>query len=175
MPSVILASEQVKPGYYELNKRGVRIRWITDITKENISSCKEISTIAELRHLDGAKGGFVLSDQKVYVATAQLQIEKPVIQLICSNVKALVEQHQYMFNAFWNKAIPSKQRMREIEEGLEIEYIHTIQDPVEKVNLIPKVLSSATEEITILFSNLDSVKLYRKLGILELLTALAEI
>ena len=71
----------------------------------------------------GQKEVLYLSDQKVYVATAQLQIENPVLQLICSNVQALVEQHQYMFNALWNKAIPSKQRMREIEEGLEREYI----------------------------------------------------
>ncbi len=92
MPSVILASKEVKNAYYELNKRGVKIRWITDITKENISSCKEIIKIVELRHLDDVKGGFVVSDEKVYVATALLQVEKPVKQLIYSNVKALVEQ-----------------------------------------------------------------------------------
>jgi hypothetical protein len=61
MPSVILASEPVRKGYFELNRRGVRIRWITDITKENASSCKEIMKIAELRHLDGVKGGFVVA------------------------------------------------------------------------------------------------------------------
>lgn len=69
MPSVILASEPVRKGYFELNRRGVRIRWITDITKENASSCKEIMKIAELRHLDGVKGGFVVADEKVYVAS----------------------------------------------------------------------------------------------------------
>ena len=46
MPSVILASEPVKQGYYDLHRRGVIIRWITDITKGNISSCKEIMKIA---------------------------------------------------------------------------------------------------------------------------------
>ena len=42
MPSVILASEEVRNGYFGLSKRGVEIRWITDIQPENISSCKEI-------------------------------------------------------------------------------------------------------------------------------------
>ena len=42
MPSVILASEQVRNGYYELSRRGVKIRWVTEITFENISACKEI-------------------------------------------------------------------------------------------------------------------------------------
>ena len=78
MPSVILSSEEVRNGYFELSKKGVEIRWITDIKPENISSCKKIMKIAELRHLDGVKGGFVVADEKVYVATAMLQLEKPV-------------------------------------------------------------------------------------------------
>jgi hypothetical protein len=98
MQSVILASKEVRNGYFGLNERGIKIRWITDILKENMSSCKEIMKIAELCHLDGVKGGFVVADEKVYVATPMLQQEKPVTQLIYSNVKAIVEQQQYMFN-----------------------------------------------------------------------------
>ena len=68
-----------------------------------------------------------MADEKVYVATALLQLEKPVTQLIYSNVKAIVEQQQYMFNTLWNKAIPSIQRIKEIEEGLTREFIQAIQ------------------------------------------------
>jgi two-component system sensor histidine kinase VicK len=81
MQSVILASKEVRNGYFGLNERGIKIRWITDILKENMSSCKEIMKIAELCHLDGVKGGFVVADEKVYVATPMLQQEKPVTQL----------------------------------------------------------------------------------------------
>jgi two-component system, OmpR family, sensor histidine kinase VicK len=74
--------------------------------------------IAELRHIDGVKGGFVVADEKVYFATALLQSEKPVMQLIYSNVKAIVEQQQYMFNVLWSKAIPAERKIREIEKGI---------------------------------------------------------
>jgi signal transduction histidine kinase len=164
IPSVILASKEVKNAYYELNKRGVKIRWITDITKENISSCKEIMKIAELRHLDDVKGGFVVSDEKVYVATALLQVEKPVKQLIYSNVKALVEQQQYMFNTLWNKAIPAKQRIMEIEQGLEREFIETIRDPQEIQNLGFDLIKSANEEILIIFSTANAFLRQQKAG-----------
>jgi two-component system sensor histidine kinase VicK len=156
MPSVILASEQVRDGYYRISKRGVRIRWITDITSENISACKEIMKIAELRHIDGVKGGFVVADEKVYVATAQLRLEKPVTQLIYSNVKAIVEQQQYMFNTLWNKAIPSIQRIKEIEEGLTREFIQAIQDPIEIQELGFNLVKSAADEILILFSTANA-------------------
>ena len=42
----------------------------------------------------------------------------------------------------WRKAIPAKQRIKEIEEGLKREFIETIQDPDEIRNLIPKIINS---------------------------------
>jgi signal transduction histidine kinase len=171
MPSVILASEPVRKGYFELNRRGVRIRWITDITKENASSCKEIMKIAELRHLDGVKGGFVVADEKVYVATAILQMKKPVTQLIYSNVKAIVEQQQYMFNTLWDKAIPSKQRIREIEEEVEREFIETIRDPYEILDIGYKLIKAAKDEILIIFHTANAFLRQHKAGRIDLLVA----
>ena len=168
MPSVILASKEVKNAYYELNKRGVKIRWITDITKENVSSCKEIMKIAELRHLDDVKGGFVVSDEKVYLAIALLQVEKPVKQLIYSNVNALVEQQQYMFNTLWNKAIPAKQRIMEIEQGLKREFIETIRDPQEIQNLGFDLIKSANEDVLIIFSTANAFLRQQKAGAIML-------
>lgn len=150
MPSVILASEEVRNGYFELSKRGVEIRWITDIRPENISSCKEIMKIAELRHLDGVKGGFVVADEKVYVATAMLQLEKPVTQLIHSNVKAIVEQQQYMFNTLWSKAIPAERKIREIEEGIMSQETKIIENPDEIVKEISRLTADSNQLSTCL-------------------------
>ena len=145
MPSIILASEEVRNGYFELSKKGIEIRWITDITPENISSCKEIMKIAELRHLDGVKGGFVVADEKVYVATAMLQLEKPVTQLIYTNVKAIVEQQQYMFDTLWCKAIPAEQRIKEIEEGVVPYKTKVIDNPEEIVKEISKLTANSNQ------------------------------
>jgi hypothetical protein len=40
----------------------------------------------------------------------------------------------------WKKAIPAKQRVKEIEEDLKREFIETIQDSDETNSLISKVL-----------------------------------
>lgn len=169
MPSVILASEPVKHGYYNLHRRGVKIRWITDITKENISSCKELMAIAELRHLDGVKGGFVISDEKVYVATAQLHKEKPVTQLIYSNVKAIIEQQQYVFNTLWDKAIPAKHRMREIEEDIVREFIEIIRDPFEILDIGYKLVREAKDEVLLIFHTANAFLRQDRAGGIDLL------
>lgn len=118
MPAVIINSEPVKNAYQDLHFKGVRIRWITDIIENNIDYCRKVMKIAELRHLDGLKGGFVMGDEKHYIASAVLQEKKPVTQLIYSNVEAITQFQQYVFNTLWNKAIPARNRIREIEEGL---------------------------------------------------------
>jgi two-component system, OmpR family, sensor histidine kinase VicK len=72
------------------------------------------------------------------------------------------------------KAIPAKQRIKEIEEGLKREFIETIQDPTEIQNLILKVIESATEELDVVFSTTNSYNRYKKQGVIELLTQKAD-
>ena len=101
------------------------------MTKENISYCKQIMEIAELRHLEGIKGNFGIADGVDYRATATLQKNLPPSQAIRSTVKSFVEQQQYFFDMLWNKAIPADQKIKEIEEGISPEFIDTIRDPGE--------------------------------------------
>jgi len=56
-----------------LKNRGVKVRQITEITKENARYCKElVKNIDELRHLDGVKANFAVSETE-YVATSTLR------------------------------------------------------------------------------------------------------
>jgi hypothetical protein len=84
---------------------------------------------AELRHLDGIKGNFSISDVKEYTAIATVEEAKPLEQLIYSNVKAVAFQQEYFFETLWNKAIPAEQRIRDIQRGT-VEYkTPVIEDP----------------------------------------------
>ena len=118
-PSFSIGVEQIKKGYIDFKRRRVKIRFITEITKENLFYCKELIQYVELRHITEVKGNMAVSETE-YVATAKLEGEaKPVNQTIYSNVKAIIEQHKYFFENLWEKAIPYEQRIREIEEGIE--------------------------------------------------------
>ena len=100
---------------------------------------------------------------------AQSDEHKGITKQIFANVKDFVEQQQLFFNTLWKKAIPAKQRIKEIEEGIKREFIETIQDSEETNSLISKVVSSATEEILIIFSHLNTLRKYEKNGVLDLL------
>jgi hypothetical protein len=70
----------------------------------------------------------------------------------------------------WRKAIPAKTRIKEIEGGLQREFIETLQDPEEIQNLTSKVIGSTTEEIDIVFSTANTFKRDERNGIVELIT-----
>ena len=74
----------------------------------------------------------------------------------------------------WKKAIPARQRIKEIEENLKREFIETIQDTEETTTLISKVLSSATDEIQMIYSCASTLRQYERLKIFNILRKKAE-
>ena len=60
----------------------------------------------------------------------------------------------------WKKAIPVKKRLKEIEEDMKRDFIETIKNPKEILELIPKIILNAFEEILIIFSNLSAFEIF---------------
>ena len=118
-PSLSIDFLALKNAFLNAKKRGVKLRYVTEITKDNISYCKQLLTtmVYELRHLDGMKGNFYISES-AYLAPATFHEKgKPASQIIYSNVKEIVEHQRYVFDSFWNRATPAERRIKEIEEG----------------------------------------------------------
>lgn len=129
-PSVAMGVEPIKECYENLKNRKVKVRWITEITKDNLSYCRALMQYAELRHLDGIKGNFGVSDT-AYIATATVNKAQPVPELIYSTAKSVAEQNKNVFDTLWSKAVPAEDRIREIEEGVTRPEIRAVKDPRE--------------------------------------------
>ena len=167
-PSVAMGVEIYKKGLFELKTRNVKFRTITDVTKDNIKYCKELMQIAELRHLDGIKGNFGISE-KAYTASATLQEATLLQQVVYSNVKAILEQQQYVFETLWNKAIPAEQRLREIEEGIEAEVFETITNHEVVSQILVDLAKSVKKEALFFLPNDKAMVSIDKLGIVDYL------
>jgi signal transduction histidine kinase len=153
-------------------KRGIKLRYITDITKDNISYCKELMKFADdIRYLDGIKGNFMLGESE-YLASATLLQEvqqpmRPIQQVIYSNVKDIVEQQKYVFESFWNKAIPSEQRIKEIEQGFVLDSTEVIQIPSRTQKLFLDLIKSAKEEVLLLLPTTNAFLREQRIGIIQ--------
>ena len=172
-PSVAMGVEVYKKGLSELKPRKVRFRAITDITRDNVKHCKELVQIAELRHLDGIKGNFGISE-KAYMASATLREAALLQQVIYSNVKAILEQQHYVFETLWNKAISAEEKIREIEQGLEPDIIEVIRNPAKTAKLYLDLIRNAAREILLIFPTTNAITRQNSIGALQLLKDAAE-
>jgi signal transduction histidine kinase len=121
-PALAITIEHIRNAFIDAKKRGVKLRYLTEITKDNVDYCKDmISIIDEIRHLDGIKGNFMLSESEYLAPIILFEKGKIASQIIYSNQKEVVEQHQYMFDTLWNKAILAQQRIKTLEDGIIIE------------------------------------------------------
>jgi len=135
----------------DIKAKGIRLRVLTEITPENISSCKRLSVLVdELRHLDGIKGSFYISEEE-YLAPAIFHEGNVASQMIYTNVRELVE-HQQLFDTLWNKSIPSEEKIKVIEDGIQPNVTEIIRDFHQMQKLGVKLTTSAREEILVLLS-----------------------
>jgi two-component system sensor histidine kinase VicK len=102
---------------------GVRFRFVTEVTKDNVTFCKNsVSKVAEIRHLEGIKGNFGVSDTE-YISTSD-RVSVPDIAVsnieekteaaktttailqhaVYSNVKEDIQQQQHIFEILWINA-----------------------------------------------------------------------
>jgi signal transduction histidine kinase len=170
-PLKISSFESVKKVVIAAKNRGIMLRFIVEITKENLQYCKDLMKIAdELRHMDEIEANFGLNEME-YLGSIILQEE--ALQATYSNVKEVVEQQQFIFDTLWSRAIPSEQKIREIEEGIEPEVIETIRNPFEIQKLAFDLLKSARDEILLVFSTANAFHRQEHTGMLKVLKEVA--
>jgi len=152
-PSLAIGIEQLKKAFLDAKSRGVKLRYITEVTEENVGYCKElIRMVDELRHIEAINGNFYISETE-YIAPASLHAKgRPSSQIIYSNVKEIVEHQQhYVFDSFWSRATPAQQRIREIEEGTIVHYkTRIIEDEDEIIKEIGRLTAESNELLTCL-------------------------
>ena len=152
-PSLAVDILVLRKAFLTARTKGVKLRYVTEITLDNINYCKQMLTMVdELRHLDGIKGNFYISET-AYLAPATVHEKgKPAAQIIYSNVKELVEHQRYVFDSFWTRAMPGEQRIREIQEGMVRYQTRIVENPDEVIRQISRYSACSNELSTCLSS-----------------------
>lgn len=167
-PSVAMGLEPLRNAYISAKKRGVKIRWVTEITKDNVRYCKEAMNLEiEIRHLDGIKGNFAVSEN-VYIAAATLEEAKPVPVWMRSTVNMFREQQHYVFDTLWNKAIPAEHRINEIEKNIPAERTEVVSDPHGIESFYKNIINNAKQEILLILpTTVDTFANEKRIAIID--------
>ena len=157
-----------RDAYEGMKSRGTKIRWVTDITKDNLTHCKDLMQYAEVRHISRFNENFRVSETEYIAATATKE-GLPIPKLTYSNSKEIVGQQQYIFEALWAKAVPAEHRIGEIEQENESQRIEVIYDAQQALELYQWLIMSAEKEIKVVFPTTNALIRQDKAGILFLL------
>jgi two-component system, OmpR family, sensor histidine kinase VicK len=165
-PSLFYYMTDLKKAYLKALKRGLNLRAITVVTKDNIFYARDaLKYFSEVRHLEGIVGTFVVSDKHYFGTSMMLynegkvKIEEgiskpqyPAELCILSTSKELIYQQQKFFNILWDQAIPAEEKIREIEK-LEAPQLKSLDNPFEIQNLLINLLQSVHKDIWLLVSS----------------------
>jgi two-component system sensor histidine kinase VicK len=163
-----------RDAYEDMKSRGTKIRWVTDITKDNLTHCKDLMQYAEVRHISYLNENFRVSEAE-YIAATTTNEGFPIPKLNYSNSKEIVGQQQYIFEALWAKGVPAEHRIREIEQDVEPQRIEVIYNAQQALELYQWLIMSAEKEIKVVFPTTTALIRQDKAGILFLLQEAAAI
>jgi hypothetical protein len=154
-------------------KKLARVRIITVINPENLELAKELARQFSVYHTEGSGGDFCIIDGTTYLYDIENSNNKMAgyhRQLI-SNNDTFVKLQQNLFENLLNHATPARDKIREVEHGIQSEYIKTIQDPSSILHLVRERIETAGFDIQALFATINSFYRAESDGIIDLLGA----
>jgi two-component system, OmpR family, sensor histidine kinase VicK len=169
-PGLCIEIRKLMSAFIDAKKRQVKIRYITEMTKDNLDYCKKLIPIVdEFRHLNGIKGNFYVSEVEYAAPSTLHEKGKSSEMMIYSNIKEIVEHQQYIFDSFWSKAILAEQKVKEIEEGIEPEYfeVFTYRDRERVSQILFRPSKSVKKEALVLLPNVKSLIRVDRLGLID--------
>jgi hypothetical protein len=159
------------PNMLQLKGKGVKLRCIAEITRDNLLHFKELMKYFEAYHIPSLMGTFVILDGKEYLGYAT--DEKGSEKLMRISIPSFVQGQKFLFDKLVENALPAKKRLLEIGKGGEAEFMETIRDPHRIKELVLHLVSSAIYEISILFSHRNLLAVAEREGILDTLDSMS--
>jgi two-component system sensor histidine kinase VicK len=170
LPDFIL-TERIRQTFQDAKAKGIRIRLITEITRDNLSSCKQIKKFAEVRHLEKIIGNFAINDLEYF---GQAQGNAFASDLIYRNDGRMVEQQKCIFENLWNNAVTQHDKGSSLEVGVDPEEIKVLSDPYEIRKTYLNLINSAVSEISLIIATPNALQRNYKGGIISMLIEASE-
>jgi two-component system sensor histidine kinase VicK len=175
-PYLAIEINQLRDAFLDAKTRGVKIRYLTEITKDNLRYCKElVSLVSELRHLDGIKGSFYINEQEYAAPATYHEKGKSANMMIHSTVKEIVEHQQYVFDTIWNTSTSAERKIKELEnEGsVSIGITEIIDHSLKTQELFINLIKSAESELLLILPTVNAFMREYRIGAIQLLKELS--
>src|ERR687887_1232359 len=162
----------IKKKLLDKQKKGEHkgIRYLIDIDKDNVNLAKILLDAGiEIRYLKNLPPmSFGVSNKEIAATIEKMEGGENVQSLLLSNEPAYVNHFYHIFEELWKNGIDAKDRIRDIEEGVESASIEIIPNPSYSIRRAYDLVKSAEEEVLRIFSSINAFRRQARLGIMHL-------
>jgi signal transduction histidine kinase len=148
------------------------IRLVTSvIDKGGADLCRKFLDIGvQVRHVKNIPPiDFAVSDKEMIATIQKIESGETIHNLLVSNEIAYVDHFTSIFEELWSNGIDAAERIKDIEEGIDLTDIEIIQNPKEGLTRAWDLIKSAKEEVLIMFSTANALRRQIGMGGLQLL------
>src|SRR5215831_8197656 len=173
-PPLIAEIKQLKDALINTKSKGIKLRYLTEITKDNLYYCKELlSLVDELRHLGGIRGNFYVSEDEYAAPAIYHEKGKSADLMIYSSNKEVVQHQQYIFESIWNASTSEERKIKEIEGNITLGTTEIIDNPTKTKTLFIELIKSAEFEILLILPTVNAFLREYRIGAIHLLKELS--
>ena len=172
----VLLSEitQLRQELLDTKRRGIKLRYLTEITNDNLYYCKELLPIVdELRHLGGIKGNFYVTESEYAAPSSYHEKHKSADMMIYSDNTEIVQHQQSIFESIWNASTSAERKIKEIEDNIDLGTTEIIDNPSKTQALFIDLIKSAKFEILLILPTVNAFLREHRIGALQLLKELS--
>ena len=152
------------------------IRYVTSIEKENLEIVKlYLDNSIQIKHFRTLPPmSFGVSDKEIAATIEKMEGGRVIQSLLISNEPAYVKHFTAVFEELWKTGIDAIDRVRDIEEGVDLADIEIIANPREGIRRAWHIIKSAQEEVSIIFSSVNALRRQIQMGGAQLLKEVSE-
>ena len=152
------------------------IKLVTSIDKSSIDLAKKFLKIGvEIRHVKNLPPiDFAASDKEIIATIQKSETSEMIQNLLVSNEAAYLDHFVSIFEELWKNGIDAADRIRDIEEGVDLADIEIIPNPKEGIARAGNIIKLAREEVSIMFASANALRRQLDMGGLQLLNDVSE-
>src|ERR687898_1792819 len=151
----------IKKKLLDKQKKGEHkgIRYVTIIDNDNINLVKAyLNSGIQIRHVRNLPPmSFGISDKMIAATIEKMEGGRKVQSLLISNEAFYLRHFASIFEELWKNGIDAADRIRDIEEGIDLADIEIIPNPKEGISRAWNIIKSAREEVSIMFSSANAL------------------
>ena len=163
--------DALRTSFQDAKKRGVRIRFLTEVTKENLDYCDKLIDFGDIRQIKNTFGNFIVTETEFLLSFASSRNNSEVLY---SNEQDLVIEQRHIFENLWANNSNEYHRAISPKNSVKIEEIKILYDPKEIRHKYIDLIKSATSEISIIIATPNALRRNYTGGIIGLLRDAAE-